>query len=208
MRNIKLFFLLNKNADLAASQLWASFVKINTCRWYPAFIVVRWVMQVAASGVLLAIGGRYIDEGFLIISGPVIIALTALSPLFDDMDVHLRRYKSEYIRVVMRERERVGIFLIDSIFWFSLFKNLGTMIFWGGFTSLAGGWRAVLLLAVLMAASYTIFIAHSFFEMRVNSISGMVSYALTGVAITGVSALIFFRHLCPSLGAQDSSRRG
>lgn len=191
MRNIKIFFLLNKNADLSTSQLWTSFVKINACRWYPALIIMRWVLQAVVSGISLAIAGRYIDKGFLVFLASTVIALTTLSPLFDDIDVHLRRYKSEYLHTLMREREKTGIFLIDNIFWFSAFRNLGTMIFWSQIAILSGGWRAALLLVVVALASYTVFIAHSFFRMRVNSISGMVSYALTGVAITAVSALIF-----------------
>lgn len=191
MRNIKIFFLLNKNADLSTSQLWSSFVKINVCRWYPALIIMRWVLQAVVSGISLAIAGRYIEKGFLVFLASTIIALTTLSPLFDDIDVHLRRYKSEYLHTLMREREKTGIFLIDNIFWFSAFRNLGTMIFWSEVAILSGGWRTALLLAVVALASYTVFIAHSFFRMRVNSISGMVSYALTGLAITAVSALIF-----------------
>ena len=66
MRNIKIFFLLNKNADLSTSQLWSSFVKINVCRWYPALIIMRWVLQAVVSGISLAIAGRYIDKGFLV----------------------------------------------------------------------------------------------------------------------------------------------
>ena len=103
MRNIKIFFLLNKNADLSTSQLWTSFVKINACRWYPALIIMRWVLQAVVSGISLAIAGRYIDKGFL---ASTIIALTTLSPLFDDIDVQLRRYKSEYLHTLMKEREK------------------------------------------------------------------------------------------------------
>ena len=110
MRNIKIFFLLNKNADLSTSQLWSSFVKINVCRWYPALIIMRWVLQAVVSGISLAIAGRYIEKGFLVFLASTIIALTTLSPLFDDIDVHLRRYKSEYLHTLMRERETTGIF--------------------------------------------------------------------------------------------------
>ena len=90
MRNIKIFFLLNKNSDLSTSQLWTSFVKINTCRWYPVLIIMRWVLQVVVSGISLAIAGRYMDKGFLVFLASTIIALTTLSPLFDDIDVQLK----------------------------------------------------------------------------------------------------------------------
>lgn len=141
-----------------------SFVKINVCRWYPALIIMRWVLQAVVSGISLAIVWRYIDKGFLVFLASTIIALTTLSPLFDDIDVQLRRYKSEYLHTLMREREKTGIFLIDNIFWFSAFRNLGTMIFWSEVAILSGGWRTALILAVVALASYTVFIAHFFSE--------------------------------------------
>ena len=72
-----------------------------------------------------------------------------------------------------------------------MFKNLGTVIFWGVFTVLTAGWRAILSLVVLMAGAYTIFVSRSFFRMRVNSISGMVSYALSGAVIATGSAWVW-----------------
>lgn len=187
----RLSFLLNKNADLAASQLWSSFTRINVNTWYPALIAGRWFVQLLVSWVSLLVIGRYTSNNLLLPLALTIITLTALSPLFDDLDVHLRRYRSGYIHFIQKNRDTSGIFLIDNIFWFSLFKNLGTVIFWGVFTVLTAGWRAILSLVVLMAGAYTIFVSRSFFRMRVNSISGMVSYALSGAVIATGSAWVW-----------------
>ncbi len=187
----RLSFLLNKNADLAASQLWSSFTRINVNTWYPALIAGRWLVQLLVSWVSLLVIGRYTSNNLLLPLALTIITLTALSPLFDDLDVHLRRYRSGYIHFIQKNRDTSGIFLIDNIFWFSLFKNLGTVIFWGVFTVLTAGWRAILSLVVLMAGAYTIFVSRSFFRMRVNSISGMVSYALSGAVIATGSAWVW-----------------
>lgn len=184
----RLSFLLNKNADLAASQLWSSFTRINVNTWYPALIAGRWLIQLLVNWVSLLVIGRYTSNNLLLPLALTIITLTALSPLFDDLDVHLRRYRSGYIHFIQKNRDTSGIFLIDNIFWFSLFKNLGTVIFWGVFTVLTADWRAILSLVVLMAGAYTIFVSRSFFRMRVNSISGMVSYALSGAVIATGSA--------------------
>ena len=184
----RLSFLLNKNADLAASQLWSSFTRINVNTWYPALIAGRWLIQLLVSWASLLVIGRYTSNNLLLPLALTIITLTALSPLFDDLDVHLRRYRSGYIHFIQKNRDTSGIFLIDNIFWFSLFKNLGTVIFWGVFTVLTADWRAILSLVVLMAGAYTIFVSRSFFRMRVNSISGMVSYALSGAVIATGSA--------------------
>lgn len=187
----RLSFLLNKNADLAASQLWSSFTRINVNTWYPALIAGRWLIQLLVSWVSLLVIGRYTSNNLLLPLALTIITLTALSPLFDDLDVHLRRYRSGYIHFIQKNRDTSGIFLIDNIFWFSLFKNLGTVIFWGVFTVLTADWRAILSLVVLMAGAYTIFVSRSFFRMRVNSISGMVSYALSGAVIATGSAWVW-----------------
>lgn len=187
----RLSFLLNKNADLAASQLWSSFTRINVNTWYPALIAGRWLVQLLVNWVSLLVIGRYTSNNLLLPLALTIITLTALSPLFDDLDVHLRRYRSGYIHFIQKNRDTSGIFLIDNIFWFSLFKNLGTVIFWGVFTVLMAGWRAILSLVVLMAGAYTIFVSRSFFRMRVNSISGMVSYALSGAVIATGSAWVW-----------------
>ena len=187
----RLSFLLNKNADLAASQLWSSFTRINVNTWYPALIAGRWLIQLLVSWASLLVIGRYTSNNLLLPLALTIITLTALSPLFDDLDVHLRRYRSGYIHFIQKNRDTSGIFLIDNIFWFSLFKNLGTVIFWGVFTVLTADWRAILSLVVLMAGAYTIFVSRSFFRMRVNSISGMVSYALSGAVIATGSAWVW-----------------
>jgi membrane protein len=187
----RLSFLLNKNADLAASQLWSSFTRINVNTWYPALIAGRWLVQLLVSWVSLLVIGRYTSNNLLLPLALTIITLTALSPLFDDLDVHLRRYRSGYIHFIQKNRDTSGIFLIDNIFWFSLFKNLGTVISWGVFTVLTTDWRAILSLVVLMAGAYTIFVSRSFFRMRVNSISGMVSYALSGAVIATGSAWVW-----------------
>ncbi len=187
----RLSFLLNKNADLAASQLWSSFTRINVNTWYPALIAGRWLIQLLVNWVSLLVIGRYTSNNLLLPLALTIITLTALSPLFDDLDVHLRRYRSGYIHFIQKNRDTSGIFLIDNIFWFSLFKNLGTVIFWGVFTVLTADWRAILSLVVLMAGAYTIFVSRSFFRMRVNSISGMVSYALSGAVIATGSAWVW-----------------
>lgn len=187
----RLSFLLNKNADLAASQLWSSFTRINVNTWYPALIAGRWLVQLLVNWVSLLVIGRYTSNNLLLPLALTIITLTALSPLFDDLDVHLRRYRSGYIHFIQKNRDTSGIFLIDNIFWFSLFKNLGTVIFWGVFTVLTADWRAILSLVVLMAGAYTIFVSRSFFRMRVNSISGMVSYALSGAVIATGSAWVW-----------------
>ena len=187
----RLSFLLNKNADLAASQLWSSFTRINVNTWYPALIAGRWLVQLLVSWVSLLVIGRYTSNNLLLPLALTIITLRALSPLFDDLDVHLRRYRSGYIHFIQKNRDASGIFLIDNIFWFSLFKNLGTVIFWGVFTVLTTDWRAILSLVVLMAGAYTIFVSRSFFRMRVNSISGMVSYALSGAVIATGSAWVW-----------------
>lgn len=187
----RLSFFLNKNADLAASQLWSSFTRINVNTWYPALIAGRWLVQLLVSWVSLLVIGRYTSNNLLLPLALTIITLTALSPLFDDLDVHLRRYRSGYIHFIQKNRDTSGIFLIDNIFWFSLFKNLGTVIFWGVFTVLTADWRAILSLVVLMAGAYTIFVSRSFFRMRVNSISGMVSYALSGAVIATGSAWVW-----------------
>ena len=188
---IRLSFLLNKNADLAASQLWSSFTRINVNTWYPALIAGRWLIQLLVSWVFLLVIGRYTSNNLLLPLALATTTLTALSPLFDDLDVHLRRYKSEYIHFIQKNREISGIFLIDNIFWFSLFKNLGTVTFWGMFAVLTADWRAILSLMVLMVGTYTIFVSRSFFRMRVNSISGMVSYALSGAVIATGSAWVW-----------------
>jgi hypothetical protein len=187
----RLSFLLNKNADLAASQLWSSFTRINVNTWYPALIAGRWLVQLLVNWVSLLVIGRYTSNNLLLPLALTIITLTALSPLFDDLDVHLRRYRSGYIHFIQKNRDTSGIFLIDNIFWLSLFKNLGTVIFWGVFTVLTAGWRAILSLVILMAGAYTIFVSRSFFRMRVNSISGMVSYALSGAVIATGSAWVW-----------------
>jgi membrane protein len=190
-RKIRLSFLLTKNADLSASQLWSSFTRINVNTWYPALIAGRWVIQLIVNVVSLVAVERYTSGSLLLPLALTTITLTALSPLFDDLDVHLRRYKSEYIHFIRKNRTGIGIFLIDNIFWFSLFKNLGTVIFWVAFTILTADWRALLSLAVLTMGAYTIFVSRAFFRMRINSISGMISYALSGVIIAAGSAWVW-----------------
>ena len=113
----RLSFLLNKNADLAASQLWSSFTRINVNTWYPALIAGRWLVQLLVSWVSLLVIGRYTSNNLLLPLALTIITLTALSPLFDDLDVHLRRYRSGYIHFIQKNRDTSGIFLIDNIFW-------------------------------------------------------------------------------------------
>jgi hypothetical protein len=190
-RQAKICYYLNKNADVSSAGMLVSITRLSFARRYELFVGVRAALQVAVGFASYWVLSHVLDPTYVAIIAFAGFVVILFSPAMSDIDIALRKLNAPYLMGLFPDERACAMMLLDSVFLQTLVRNLGTLVAIGGVAILHGGWRAGLLAFLALVISYAAYVAKAYFRVMINSVSGMVSYALEGIVVTAMAFVAF-----------------